>query len=277
MQPTDSSPSRVDDQIGLLGDAHGNFVWTRSAIEQLLGAGVRQIHALGDFGFVWHGSPREHHLLGKLDAVLAAHDGRLLVTGGNHEGYSALERFFPADAGGYRRLTERIIFLPRGWRGRTASGTVIASLGGANSIDRWLRKAPDRESHGGSWWPQEQITDNDLATLGTEPVSILLGHDAPRSRALADSLDQAGDSWRPAEVAYAEAGQRMFQRGVEQVKPQLVISGHYHQWVDTTETFRPAGGEEFVTRSVILDCDGAERSIAVLDVDDLVLRVLNRQ
>lgn len=267
--------SIVDDRIGLLGDPHGNFSWTRDALHRFLAVGIRQIHVLGDFGFIWHGGPRELKLLGKLDAILAAKDAQLFVTGGNHEGYVALERLFPADALGYRHLSERITFLPRGWRGRTKAGTIVASLGGANSIDRWVRKPPRTDGRGGSWWPEESITEADLKALGTDRVDVLLGHEAPFSRALRQHYEVNRGGWEPFEARYAEEGHRMFQRAVEQVRPRLVVSGHHHVHMKTVESYIAPGGETFKVLSVILDRDGATESMAALVLDERGLDLLD--
>ncbi len=266
--------SVVDDRIGLLGDTHGNYPWTVSAIRRFLAIGIRQIHVLGDFGFIWHGGPREIKLLSKLDAILAAEDARLFVTGGNHEGYAALERQFPPDELGYRHLTERIAFLPRGWRGRTKAGTIVASLGGANSIDRWWRKPPRADGHGGSWWPQESITEADLEALGTARVHVLLGHEAPWSRELDKHISRRRSGLKHWELAYAAESQQMFQRAVEHVRPLMTISGHHHVWLNTVESHQNPAGEEFKTQSVVLNRDGTDEALATLDVDRFALQLL---
>ncbi|UXN14366.1 hypothetical protein N8D76_13160 [Curtobacterium poinsettiae] len=109
------------------------------AIRNLHRAGVRQVHVLGDFGFLSTGNRHERDRLRLLTMQLESRDMFLYVTGGNHEGYPALHRLFPVDEWGYRRLSRRIIWLPRGWRGTTAAGAAVASLGGANSINRGRR------------------------------------------------------------------------------------------------------------------------------------------
>lgn len=266
----------VETRIGLLGDTHGNFPWTRDALQRFLTIGIRQIHVLGDFGFIWHGGPREHKLLGRLDTILAAGDARLYVTGGNHEGYAALQRQFTVDEHGYRHLTEQITFLPRGWRGRTQAGTIVASLGGANSIDRWRRRPPREDGHGGSWWPEESITEADLNSLGTDRAHVLLGHEAPWSRALEQHINWRRSGLKHWELAYAAESQQMFQRAVEQVQPRLTVSGHHHVWIDTVESHESVSGEEFKTRSVVLNRDGTNEALAVLDVDRCRLNLLPR-
>ncbi|WP_123310955.1 hypothetical protein [Curtobacterium sp. JUb34] len=232
---------------------------------------MRQIHVLG--GFVWHGAPKERRDLEWLDEVLETQGAQLLITGGNSEGYDALERDYPPNHDEHRSLTERIVWLPRGWRGATAAGTTVAGLGGADSIDR-PRRQPPVGGRGGSWRPQEQLTDADLAALGTAHVDVLLAHDAPITTELTRRLEPSRHRWTTAGLDYANDGQQMFHRAVEQVRRQLVVSGHYHLHLDTTEMLCPATAESFEIRSVILSGSGEPASAAVLDVGRQVVAML---
>jgi len=234
-------------------------------------AGIRQIHVLGDFGFLSNGNPYERERIRQLNNALLARDQYMFVTGGNHEGYPTLYKWRQPDKYGYRCFERRIIWLPRRWRGRTAAGTVIASLGGANSISRDSRESIG--GHIGQWHAEEQITEEDLSALGTETVDVLLGHDAPITAALDRHIAKNRHFWTKKGSAYARAGQVMFHRGVEQVRPKLVVSGHYHRHVDTTALLRPAGQEPFELRSVILDRNRTARSVAILELDSLTLEV----
>lgn len=65
----------------------------------------------------------------------------------------------------------------------------------------------------------------------------------------------------------------MFDRGVEQVRPKLVASGHDHRHVDTKVLLRPADQEPFEIRSVISDQNRTARSVAILQPDSLALDV----
>lgn len=259
---------RVDERIGVLGDPHADLQWIKLAIRNLHRAGIRQIHVLGDFGFLSTGSRHELDRLRLLTMQLESRDMFLYVTGGNHEGYPALQRLFPLDEWGYRRLSRRIIWLPRGWRGTTAAGTVVASLGGANSINRG-RRNPSVSGHVATWHPEEQITEHDLEMLGSDPVDILLGHDAPISKALKRHTARQRRAWTPDGLAYAATGQAMFHRSVHQVRPKLVLSGHYHHYLDTTVRLQQHGGESATVRSVILDRNRTAHSVGIVHVDQL--------
>jgi hypothetical protein len=231
---------------------------------------ITEMHFLGDFGFVWTGGETEERELDTFDSDLAAHSARALVTGGNHDGYDRWE-LIPARPDGIRPVRPNIELLPRGWRATSPAGNVLASLGGANSIDM-----PARVRTGSAHWPAEQITESDLTALGDESVDILLAHDAPMSATLRARLKPNEHLWEADGLEYASQGQAVFHRGVEQVRPRLVVSGHYHLYLDTVETFQATDGMSFECRSVILDAGGAPYSVAILDTDTLAIEYLPR-
>jgi hypothetical protein len=262
------STQTTDHLIGLIGDAHGNSRFAERAITELAVRGVRQHHFLGDFGFVWNGSSTEDLLLKRVRMALDRSNSQAFVTGGNHEGYTRLLAIEPDEEGLRWIRKERIALLPRGWRATSPEGRVIASLGGANSIDRYQRQKNK------SWWSEEQITESDIDALGTETVDVLLGHDAPITRTLAGKLIPNEHFWDPKGLAYAHIGQQMFHRAVLNVKPALTVSGHYHVFVDTTEDFAGADGKPFTLRSVVLNIEGQFPSVAVLNTDTLELELV---
>lgn len=255
-------------RIGLLGDLHGDFFHTKTVLPMLASKGIRAVIQLGDFGFIWPGEQIGKNLH-RLNRVLDANDMVLFVVDGNHEDHDRLAAY-RRDSDGIRWVKPRIGVLPRGFRAQLASGRTLAALGGANSIDRY------RRNPGRSWWPGEQITEADLAALGTDPVDVLVGHDAPADLAALDAFLAANAwMWDRAGLAYAEQGRTMFHRGFLNVRPKLSVSGHYHRFTDELVTHR-AGDDTFECRSVVLDMNGAKVSQAILDVDDLTLEFLAR-
>lgn len=251
------------DVIGLVGDCHGNLSFAVKAVRELAARGVTVVHFLGDFGFVYSGLPAERAALDTLDQALFDAGASAFVTGGNHENYDLWDGIDP-DSAGIRWATEQIGMLRRGWRAKSPTGRTIASLGGANSIDVFYRMQNRL-----GWWTGEQITEADLAALGTEPVDVLLGHDAPLSERLANRLARTEHLWDPEGLRYAKHGQSVFHQGFVQVRPQLVFSGHYHQFIDTTEEFVGADGAPFTARSVVLNFEGKYPSLAVLELSTL--------
>ena len=193
---------------------------TLNAIKVLGAHEIPEIHFLGDFGFVWGGGSKEHRVLGMLDSALEKVAAVGYVTGGNHEGYDELLAIEP-DSDGLRWLTACLALLPRGWRANTPSGHSIASIGGANSIDRGSRRP------GVSWWEQEQITEVDLAALGTGHADVLLAHDSPPTLSLYARLAKNSAMWSPAGLACAAQGQEMFMRVFLATSPRLAVGGRY--------------------------------------------------
>lgn len=254
------------DRIGLVGDVHANLAVTRNAIGAFGAHGITEIHFLGDFGFIWNGGAKEGRVLRMVETALEKVGAIGYVTGGNHEGYDLLLAVEP-DADGLRWLSARIALLPRGWRASSPSGTTIASIGGANSIDRASRRP------GVSWWEQEQISEADLVALGTEHADVLLAHDSPPTASLHARLAKNSAPWSSADLAYAKEGQEMFMRAFLATSPRLAVGGHYHLFQDVTERFD--GEQDFESRVVILDADGEANSVAILDTGTLALEFLN--
>jgi len=252
----------IDRRIGIISDIHATVPVATRAIRQLAATGVKQMHCLGDFAIPWNGHPQEELQLKAIRLELEEHDATLFITGGNHDGYDEWEKI-PVSEDGIRWARHNIGLLPRGWRAVSEGGNIIASLGGANSIDRYSRK-PHR-----AWWPQESITEADLAALGDDRVDVLLGHDVPQSVALLNFLKPNENMWHPAGLAYAHEGHAMFHRGVQQVTPRMTVGGHYHHHIDSTERFADLHGRTFETRVIVLAADGHPTTIAVLDTDTL--------
>jgi hypothetical protein len=254
----------INGRVGIISDVHGTVPVALRAIRQLVAADVTELHSLGDFGIPWNGSAHELQQLDEVQAELDKHGVTLFITGGNHDGYDEWDKI-PAGTDGIRWVRHNIGLLPRGWRATSPTGNIIASLGGANSIDRASRKPHS------SWWSQESITEADLAALGHDRVDVLLGHDVPKSSALDAELIPNESMWHPVGLAYAQHGQAMFHRGVRQVRPRLTIGGHYHLHLDSTERFVDLSGSVFETRVVVLAADGHHTTIAVLNTDTLEL------
>jgi Calcineurin-like phosphoesterase superfamily domain len=245
------------DEFGLIGDTHGNLWFTIAMLDAFRGRGVDLVVILGDFGFLWLPEKDGTEELDQLNARVEQNGQTLLFVDGNHEDHGALATYPIADDG-IRWLTPAIGHLPRGYRAILKDGSVIAALGGANSIDVEHRVINE------SWWTEEGITDDDLAALGDTHVDVLLAHDAPRFvPSLDDLLIVNRTRWSEFGVFYAEMGRRKFQQGFMQVKPSIQFSGHYHFAVDEVVEYAD-GDNQFSTRVIILDCDYAFRKVGAI-------------
>ena len=76
---------------------------------------------------------------------------------GNHEAYNLIETFPIVEfcGGRARKITDSIYYEIRG-EIYNLNGKICLSLGGAESMDKEFR------TEGISWWPQEQITEDDI-------------------------------------------------------------------------------------------------------------------
>jgi Calcineurin-like phosphoesterase superfamily domain len=245
------------DSFGLIGDTHGNLGFTVAMLDAFRERDVELVVILGDFGFLWLPERYGTEELDRLNAHLEGNGQSLLFVDGNHEDHRALTKYPVADDG-VRWLASCVGHLPRGYRSTLKDGSVIAALGGANSIDFEQRVINE------SWWTEEGITDDDLVALGIARVDVLLAHDAPKSvPSLDDLLYVNTGRWSSFGVFYAEMGRRKFHRGFMQVKPAIQFSGHYHFAVDEVVEYTD-GDERFSTRVIVLDCDYAFRKVGAI-------------
>ncbi len=238
--------------LGVAGDWHGNREWALRCVHALAEAGVTEIDHLGDFG-IWPGAKGRTYLL-DLEKTLAARDVRLFVTPGNHEDYDQIAEL-PAidrghDIGAVQWATDHVALLPRGHRWQR-NGWTFVSLGGAPSVDRWLRHK------GMNWWAAEAITTEDVARVAADgPADVMLAHDAPDAEfgtpGVASILAGNPMGWPGKALAYAAEGRALMTTAFLAVQPRLFLHGHYHlrdeAWIDRF-------GHR--THVVSVDCDGA--------------------
>ncbi|SFH76293.1 metallophosphoesterase [Cryobacterium levicorallinum] len=264
-----NSPLSSARRIGLLGDTHGDLEHVLIVSRTLHARGIRTLVVLGDFGFIWPGYNWDNGL-DKLSRRLAVKTQTLYFVDGNHEDFTRLYQF-PLAKDGLRWLRPNIAHIPRGWRTTLASGKTLAALGGANSVDVAHR------SEGSSWWPDESVTEADLASVGHQHADVLIGHDAPLNVPSLDTwLAETNRWWPEAGIQYSASGRAMFHRGFLQVRPELYVGGHYHRHFDDTIDYD--GDIPFTSRVVLLDKNGSEHAIsqAILDTETLHLEYFDR-
>jgi len=255
--PASTATLQTVDRIGILGDLHGDLEHLVVVSRTMEARGIHVLLQLGDFGFIWPGT-NWGHALDRIENRLRKSGQVLYFVDGNHEDFTTLNAF-PISANGLRRVRPSIIHIPRGWRTTLAHARTFAAMGGANSIDRGLRE------EGVSWWPEESITDADLEQLGTEPVDILVGHDAPAPWPKLDNrLSQSPSWWSEEDQHYADDGRWMLTRAFTAVQPKLYLGGHFHLYLADSLAF-PAG---FTTTMVTLDMNGGDRAFGqgILDL-----------
>lgn len=204
--------------IYVISDTHGDLSRFRAPALRRLGRGDTLI-VLGDFGFVWDGSPAERRAL----RWLGHRRYRVLFLDGSHENFDLLARYptVELDGGTAWQLEKRLYRLQRGGL-YTIEGHTLLAFGGGESLDRESRE------EGVSWWPQELPDADDyarcdaaLAAAGGQ-VDFILTHDGPTR--LLRFLKLNRDS-----VLYEENALEMYLDGLlQRVRCRRWCFGRYH-------------------------------------------------
>jgi hypothetical protein len=139
-------------KIGLAGDWHHNLQWALFAIKHFNSYSITDIYHVGDFGIYSHTSGQ--HYLDAIQNICEDLGTRILITPGNHEDYDLINSL-PVGENGLQKLRPNILLMPRGYRWEI-DGRTFVSLGGAASITFTSQTA------GVDWWPEEQITYEDV-------------------------------------------------------------------------------------------------------------------
>jgi Icc-related predicted phosphoesterase len=253
-----------------LGDAHGNRRWLLAAIERFASLGIDTVIQVGDLG-IWPGEEAAR-TFNVAEKALRQREMKMWVVPGNHEDYDRIARIKPREDG-WLPFRPHILLAPRGHR-TEVNGVRLLWLGGAGSIDRVVRLEQDwrdRENQvargekpkAKSWWPQELITEGDVTVSNAGGTAdVMICHDAPFPIGpIEEKLEELPKDFVSVDLSHAQASRMRLAEVVEQVRPELLVNGHYHFATDAH--FGP-------TRVVGLGCDGDETgALAVLELPSL--------
>jgi hypothetical protein len=261
-------------KIVVVGDLHANTRWAETVLynahKLLAGEDLKVILQLGDFGVF--SDAGGDYFLQQVQSALELFDMQILVTPGNQEDYDRIESWRDDDypplaafmplAGGER--LDRIHILPRGhrwtWHGRT-----WLSCGGAASPDRAWRLRNFAQTGTVMWWPQENITDDDVKRcIDAGPADVLVSHDRPSLARI--SLPPWPRGWSDADQARCEISREKIQTICQWTKPYMVMHGHYHQ--PFSEIIADLGYDHPV-RVAQLGMDGTDENYRLLDAETL--------
>jgi len=209
--------------VALAGDWHGDVRWTARALSAIRKShpGVRTVLHLGDFG-LW---PRDSYLR-TVDYWARRAGLHLLVTPGNHDDWDQLQEWFGRSH--VFRASERVTFLPRGYRFQIGD-RVFMSFGGAASPDRAQRLR--QRSRTPIWWNEEVASEAEvrLATDGG-PVDVLLTHEVPLSSLprVSEELERFANLLDPDDVEYVRNSRMQIEAIRRATRPRLHAHGHAH-------------------------------------------------
>lgn len=230
-------PHDVDGFVAA-GDWHMNLRFGQSVIQKVGEQGKFDIIIqLGDFGYTFN----DDYLNG-LNGKLEEYNLILMFIRGNHDDTNFL-RSVPVSEDGVRRLRSRVWHLPDGFRWEWLGKTFLA-LGGAVSVDKKYRQQDV------SWWADEELSPSVLRrAIEAGPVDCILSHDAPTKA----DIKKLQDDWLSPDIrAACDYHRKLLQIAVDEMKPSLLIHGHFHQpYRDLIED-----DEGWACQIIGLDCDG---------------------
>jgi len=248
--------------IGVAGDWHGDARWAQKAIRRLRNTGVTEVYHLGDFG-VWPGKSGSEYLR-EVERSLASADLAMFVTPGNHEDYEQIGDLAAVDRGHdigeVQWVSDHLALLPRGHRWERG-GWSFVSLGGAPSIDRWMRR------EGSSWWEGEAITPEDVArVVAGGPADVMLAHDSPEAGLAVPRVEamlRSSGGWPVYALDYAAEGRKRLTEAFLAVEPRVFLHGHYH-----LRDERLLNQFDHLTHVVAVDMNGTTNNLLVLVLPD---------
>lgn len=279
-------------KIMFLGDTHGNGRWFEFACQVAEEYGCDTIMQLGDFGY-WEHHQQGSDFLTHVQECLVKHNLYCVWVDGNHENHPLLRHLY-GPGGEHHNLSPEGWWTIRphlfhAWRGCRWSwdGKTFLALGGAFSIDKQWRKESqehqleyataahvnDPDWHAWArkealWWPEETITEEDVERCINPGglVDIMVTHDTPLlTQNMLNGYRENKMKWPETEV-----NRHLLQKVVNEVRPHMLVHGHWHHPNDEEIHFRYGDDDKWWTTRVIgLDCDGASASMAVLDLSSL--------
>ncbi|MEQ8201063.1 MAG: metallophosphoesterase [Syntrophomonadaceae bacterium] len=190
-------------KILAVGDIHGAFERLNCLIGQEKPDVILQV---GDFGY-W---PR----LGDQDLkMIDTSRTRIYFCEGNNDDLDSLNALIkkPAQA---VEVSPRIFYMPRGSVLELEDGRRVLFMGGGKSVDRWRRE------EGWDWFPEEIISEKDLAHLPDPPVDIIISHTCPDEFPIEEARRQKIKDIDPSRSALSKL--------LHQYHPSLWYFGHWH-------------------------------------------------
>lgn len=186
-------------EILVVGDIHGDF----GPLNALIARRKPQIVlACGDFGYwpKWEGKKR----------VIKAGKTKVYFCDGNHEDHWSLRQLINNE------IFPNVFYMKRGSVLTLEDGRNILFVGGAQSIDKYIRK------EGVDWFREEEIMPEDLDKMpdANTKIDIVISHTCPD-----EILSQLPNVYNVEAVDWSrKALSHVFQR----FRPSLWYFGHFH-------------------------------------------------
>lgn len=253
----------------IVGDTHADPTFVSNVHKLAREKEVEAIVQLGDFGY---GFSQHENVIASIKAWLDRDEShRWYWIDGNHDNHDKLTELVEVHNNGQRDLIpffhDRLFYVARGAVFQLGNSTALG-LGGAYSIDWKMRR------EGVSWWRGETITAADMYHAGDNAhgydIDVMFTHDAPMSDVLESMLGGAGYKNDP----HSLANRANLTRVVDEVRPQTLYHGHYHQRYRTSYV-SPDGWVtqvEGVGANIVMKFSGQYRDPEVRLDDNVLLR-----
>lgn len=249
-------------QVLLVGDLHGNTNHLRHLIDIADREQCSYLFQLGDFGY-WPHTPDGRAYLRDCEKFAARAGQTIWWLDGNHDRSSLID-LAVTDNEGFVIVSDHVRYAPRGHRW-TWNGVRFIALGGAYSVDKQWRLQAEQakasaaaekrarygygkpvEAAGTLWFPEEELSDAELAAALTDPtpVDVMLTHDKPRA---------SNPAWNRKDIPECWPNQDRIQAAVRALRPALLVHGHLHY----PYTDRIRSGDDSWTTVIGLDADPA--------------------
>ncbi len=199
-----------------------------------------RMFVVGDFG-AWEHMPSGRRYFDVVNKAARRAGVTVYFLDGNHDKSSLLHEMYDGkpDDEGFLMCRKHVRYAPRGHRW-SWDGTTFAAFGGARSTDKGWRlarearkqeQAEKRRGYGSRrrpatsgmlWFPEEEMTDNELTDLleaNSSPVEVLLTHDKPRATEPKFNRKNKPECF---------PNQDRIQRLVWALRPTLLVHGHLH-------------------------------------------------
>ncbi|MFS0885013.1 metallophosphoesterase family protein [Aeromicrobium sp. 179-A 4D2 NHS] len=250
----DIAPTRVL----ICGDWHGDTRHAKAAIALADRVGADGILHVGDFGWSWkRDHPKTFNV--PVEEELAKRDIFLIWADGNHENHKAIRDITPRKSDGFVPTGDsgRLFWAPRAHRWNWL-GVEFAAMGGAMSVNR------EDYTEGETLFSDlEEVKPGDVELLGDVKVNVMLTHDVPAGGYVFKHMH-----FPPWVERQAYESRELLRLAVENTRPDLVFSGHWHQRVTSRIERLSDGGE---TTIHVLHMNGHDSNAVIVDLPGLGL------
>lgn len=241
-------------KILLVGDIHASKYYMNRAMDHADEVGAERVFFLGDFGWTF-----EQKFLEACDAAADRTGLNVEFIDGNHEDFDFLLSL-PADDDGIRRVSDKVLHIPRGTV-MELDGHHVLFMGGGVSVDKSWR-IPHYD-----WWPQEEVTSEDyhraIENAEGKDIHAVFAHDTP---VLPRFSNKGPGSYFPTDALNDSAAHMALMKLVAlEHQPKRWYHGHHH--IRQTTTLSLDYGD------LIVDCLDRDESplrdnVILVDTDD---------